>query len=75
MLPIAYTDHFYYRDREASERGGTRRAIELNHSYPTAHHGYVLLLASSRRFEEAHVEIARAQELDPLSIIVQVATG
>jgi tetratricopeptide (TPR) repeat protein len=71
---IAYTDHFFYRDWEASERG-YRRAIELNHSYRTAHQWYALLLGSSRRFEEARVEIRRAQELDPVSIIVQVAHG
>jgi eukaryotic-like serine/threonine-protein kinase len=71
---MAYTDHFYFRDWHASERG-YRRAIELNHSYPTAHHWYALLLASSRRFDEARSEIKRAQDLDPLSIIVQVAHG
>jgi TolB-like protein/class 3 adenylate cyclase/Tfp pilus assembly protein PilF len=44
-----------------------RRAIELNPSYPLAHHWYSLALSSLGRFEEAIPEHRRALELDPLS--------
>ncbi len=44
-----------------------RRAIELNPSYPLAHHWYSLALSALGRFEEAIPEHRRALELDPLS--------
>jgi TolB-like protein/Flp pilus assembly protein TadD len=51
-----------------------RRAIELSPNYPTAHQWYGLLLRDLGRFDEAKFETKRAQELDPLSLIIgQVA--
>jgi Flp pilus assembly protein TadD len=47
-----------------------RRAIELNPNYPTAHQWYAESLALQGRFEEAFVEIERARQLDPLSLII-----
>jgi TolB-like protein/Flp pilus assembly protein TadD len=47
-----------------------KRAISLNPNYPTAHQWYNLYLRSMGRFDEAMVEIRRAQELDPLSPII-----
>ncbi|HET7692292.1 MAG TPA: tetratricopeptide repeat protein, partial [Gemmatimonadota bacterium] len=44
-----------------------RRAIELNPSYPLAHHWYALALSALGRLEEAIPEHRRALELDPLS--------
>jgi TolB-like protein/class 3 adenylate cyclase/Tfp pilus assembly protein PilF len=44
-----------------------RRAIELNPSYPLAHHWLSLALSSLGRLEEAIPEHRRALELDPLS--------
>jgi TolB-like protein/Tfp pilus assembly protein PilF len=52
-----------------------RLAIELNPSYATAHQWYSLCLAILSRDEEANAEIKRAQELDPLSLIINVASG
>jgi len=52
-----------------------RRAIELNPNYPTAHHWYGLLLGSLGRFDEAKREILRAQQLDPLSLIINRTVG
>jgi serine/threonine protein kinase/tetratricopeptide (TPR) repeat protein len=52
-----------------------KRAIELNPSYPTAHHWYSLMLCESGRFDEAQAEIRLAQELDPLSLVINVAMG
>ena len=52
-----------------------KRAIELNNKYPTAHHWYALYLAAMGRLEEAICEIKKAQELDPLSLIISTAAG
>jgi eukaryotic-like serine/threonine-protein kinase len=58
---------------EKSERE-FKRAIELSPNYPTAHQWYGLLLRDLGRFDEAKLEIKRAQELDPVSLIIgQVA--
>jgi TolB-like protein/DNA-binding winged helix-turn-helix (wHTH) protein/tetratricopeptide (TPR) repeat protein len=48
-----------------------RRAIELNPSYPTAHHWYSLHLSRLGRMREAEAEIQRARALDPLSLIIE----
>jgi TolB-like protein/Tfp pilus assembly protein PilF len=46
------------------------RAIELNPNYPTAHHWYGIHLRDIGRFDESVAEAVRAQELDPLSSII-----
>ncbi len=51
------------------------RAIELNPNYPSAHHWYALLLGNLGRFDEAKREILRAQQLDPLSLIINRTVG
>ena len=48
-----------------------QRAIELNPSYATAHHWYAYCLIAMGRTEEALREIRRAEESDPLSLIIQ----
>ncbi len=48
-----------------------RRAIALNPNYATAHHWYAIRLAALGRSEEARAEARRAQELDPLSLIIR----
>jgi serine/threonine protein kinase/tetratricopeptide (TPR) repeat protein len=58
-------------DWEGAEKE-LRRAIELNPNYPTAHHWYCIALRAQGRFEESQVEIKRAQELDPLSLIINL---
>ena len=52
-----------------------KRAIELNPNYATAHHWYANLLDYSGRPEEAKREILRAQQLDPLSLIISHTVG
>jgi tetratricopeptide (TPR) repeat protein len=52
-----------------------KKAIELNPNYPTAHHWYCMMLQRAGRLEEAMHEIKRAQELDPLSLIINVNVG
>jgi TolB-like protein len=46
------------------------RAFELNPNYPTAHHWYSRYLRGLGRTDEAYREIKRAEELDPLSLVI-----
>jgi eukaryotic-like serine/threonine-protein kinase len=52
-----------------------RRAIELNPSSATAHHWYGDYLANMGRPEDGLRETKRAQELDPLSLIINTTLG
>jgi TolB-like protein/DNA-binding winged helix-turn-helix (wHTH) protein/Flp pilus assembly protein TadD len=47
-----------------------RRGIELNPGYATAHHWYAWHLGLLRRNNDAIAEMKRAQNLDPLSLII-----
>jgi TolB-like protein/DNA-binding winged helix-turn-helix (wHTH) protein/Flp pilus assembly protein TadD len=47
-----------------------RRAIELNPGYATAHHWYAWHLTLLGRFDEAITEMRKAENLDPLSLII-----
>jgi len=47
-----------------------RRAIELNPSYATAHHWYAWHLSLLGQNDEAVAEMRKAQNLDPLSLII-----
>jgi TolB-like protein/DNA-binding winged helix-turn-helix (wHTH) protein/Tfp pilus assembly protein PilF len=47
-----------------------RRAIELNPGYATAHHWYAWHLSLLGRYDEAIAEMRKAQNLDPLSLII-----
>lgn len=71
---LAYVTLLYERDWRASE-SGFRRAIALNPNYASAHHFYSICLMSSGRQAEAVAEIKRAQELDPLSLIINSVRG
>jgi TolB-like protein/DNA-binding winged helix-turn-helix (wHTH) protein/Tfp pilus assembly protein PilF len=52
-----------------------RRAIQLDPNYPTAHQWYAEYLSWRGRFEEALAESERAQQLDPLSLIIAADHG
>ncbi len=52
-----------------------QRALQLNPSYPTAHQWYAFYLVSQGRTEQALEEIRRAQETDPLSLIINADTA
>jgi tetratricopeptide (TPR) repeat protein len=52
-----------------------KRAIELNPSYATAHHWYAYYLMARGRTDESLAEIKRAQEIDPLSLIISTDVG
>jgi tetratricopeptide (TPR) repeat protein len=47
----------------------------LNPNYATAHHWYGESLGVTKRFDEAIAELKRAQELDPLSLIINADLG
>ena len=51
------------------------KAIGLNPGYATAHYWYGMFLFSSGRHTEAFQEICKAQELDPLSPMINWAAG
>jgi len=66
---------YYYDWDWAGAESEFRRAIELNPNYATAHQWYAIALAAMGRMDEAMREIKRAQELDPLALIVNVNAG
>ncbi|HEX6088490.1 MAG TPA: protein kinase [Thermoanaerobaculia bacterium] len=51
------------------------RAIELNPSYAAAHQWYSRCLVEMQRYDEAIREIRRAEQLDPLSLIIIAELG
>jgi len=65
---LAAVREFYDWDWSAAEKG-YRQAIELNPSYPPAHHRYGEFLCYLGRHEEAFREIECALNLDPLSLL------
>ena len=52
-----------------------RQAIELKPNYAEAHHWYAIYLANLGRHDEALIEAKRAQELDPLSLLMNMTPG
>jgi len=52
-----------------------KRAIELNPNYATTRHWYAIYLMTMGRNEEAIAEMRRAQELEPLSLIINTNLG
>jgi len=59
----------------ASAEREFRRAIELNPNSANAHHWYGEFLANMGRSEEGLRETRKAQELDPLSLIINTTIG
>jgi TolB-like protein/Tfp pilus assembly protein PilF len=52
-----------------------KRSVQLAPAYPTANHWYAEYLMTMGRPEEAIAKIKHSQELDPLSLIINVAVG
>jgi TolB-like protein/Tfp pilus assembly protein PilF len=73
-VSLAYAKYAYDWDWSGAERE-FRRAIELNPSYATAHHWYAWYLTTMGRHDEAIAAIKRAEDLDPLSLIIRVGVG
>ena len=72
--PLAYAVFFHDWDWAAAE-AAFRRAIILNPSYATAHHLYGFMLTALGRHDEALAEVRKAQEIDPLSLLINDAMG
>jgi TolB-like protein/tRNA A-37 threonylcarbamoyl transferase component Bud32 len=73
-LSLAHIHYQYDHDWDAAERG-YRRAIELNPTYPVAHHWYGGYLSAMGRHKEALQHAETARTLDPLSPIIQPGSG
>ena len=52
-----------------------KRSLELNPAYPTANHWYAEFVMTMGRHEEAIARVKNGQNLDPLSLIINVAVG
>jgi serine/threonine-protein kinase len=73
-VSLAHIKYYYDRDWATAERE-YKRAIELNPNYPIAHQWYAVYLMSAGRFDEALAQNRRAQELDPLSLPINMTLG
>jgi TolB-like protein/Tfp pilus assembly protein PilF len=71
---LAATTLFYDWDWTGAEEG-FRRALELNPNLQTAHEWYGWCLMAVGRTTDALGEIARAQQLDPLSMRARTASA
>ena len=71
---VAHVTAFYDWDWMGAERG-FRRALELTPTYAFAHHWYALYLVAMERLDEAITAEKRAQQLDPLSPIINKNVG
>ena len=69
-ISLANVNTLYWNWEEADN--GFRRGIELNPSYATGYKWYGLQLATLSRFDEALAKLKRAQELEPLSISINL---
>ena len=71
---LAYSLLNYEWDWRSAERE-YQRAIQLNPNYATAHQWYAECLSMLGRHIEAIAQIKRAQQLDPLSLIINQGVG
>jgi DNA-binding winged helix-turn-helix (wHTH) protein/Tfp pilus assembly protein PilF len=71
---LGFSTFLYDWDFPEAERR-FKRAIELKPNYAEAHHWYAIYLANMGRHEDAIHEAQRAQELDPLSLLMNQTAG
>lgn len=71
---LAYSRFIYEWSWEEAE-AGFRRAIELVPTHANAHHWGSFFLAAQGRHAAAQQAAQRAQELDPLSLVINVDLG
>jgi TolB-like protein/Tfp pilus assembly protein PilF len=73
-VSLAYIRLAYdWKRREAEQQ--FQEALELNPGYATGHEWHALYLVATDQLDKAIVEIQKAQELDPLSIIMNTAAA
>jgi serine/threonine-protein kinase len=68
---LAHIRFWYEWDWLGAERD-FKKSLELNPSYGTAHLWYALYLIAMERVDEAIAEVKLAQELDPLSLVINL---
>ncbi|MBI3634721.1 MAG: protein kinase [Candidatus Rokubacteria bacterium] len=73
-IALAYVYHYHDWRWDESEREYAR-GVELNPGYAIGYLWHLNLLTCMGLFEEARAEGRRALELDPLSLIINVAQG
>lgn len=73
-IALAYVLHLHDWNPGAAEKE-FQQGLRLNPNYTPGRQWYAVFLASERRFDEAIGEITRAQELDPLSLIIGDVVG
>ncbi len=71
---LALAKLYYEWDFPAAEKE-FQRALQLNPNYATGHQWYGEYFMMMGRFDESLAEMRRAQELDPLSLIINTAVG
>ena len=71
---LAFTRCWYEWDFEGAETE-YEKAIALNPNYATAHHWYGEFLVLMGRFDEGFRQLKRAQEIDPLSLVINADIG
>ena len=71
---LGYVQHYYEWDWEASERS-FRKALSLSDRNPYTHLFFMNMLIAIGRPEESFLEVERAYELDPHSLIIGTARG
>ncbi len=77
-LPEAHTSlaYIYFHNWQWSNAENEfKRAIELKPGYSTAHHWYANLLQITNRQNEGVSELKTAENLDPLSVMINVTLG
>jgi len=71
---LGWTRLFYERDWPGA-KDAFQRAAELSPNSPTAHQGYAMYFVSMGQFDQAHAEILRAKQLDPVSLNIKSDVG
>jgi serine/threonine protein kinase/Flp pilus assembly protein TadD len=71
---LAYVHFAYDWDFQEAERE-FQRALAINPGYATAHQWYALFLTSMGRLPQAFAEIKHAQEVDPLSSVINMTAA
>jgi serine/threonine-protein kinase len=72
--PLAFVTYTYDWNWQEGEKD-FRRSLQLNPNYPTAHHWFALYWMAMGRSKDALSEITKAQDLDPLSLIINTDRG
>jgi TolB-like protein/Flp pilus assembly protein TadD len=73
-VALAYATHLFDWNPAEAEKE-FKQALDINPNYAPGRQWYAVHLAAMGRFDEAIAQITRAQELDPLSLIISDVVG